>query len=309
MLSRRSAVRSSWAVPIHLYKGWEGEADVIKIWLSFLAVAALSWPAWGQKVEVQKPDHEQILHVQTALNHLTVLEMTGPVSTVAVGSPVFKVEWRENKVFIEPTETGVATNLFVWTASGRFNYELDPPGAVPQMDFAIDQPVPDPALAPVSFNRIVTPSDSSPSQVLIDTKPVRLYGSVSDKNRVAVYLTDLLEHDGQIFVRYTIRNETKRVYVPGAPRVVVLNTPRYRQSLYALSNSQLSSDDAARLKCKGETPVDVAKDEIRSSRIEPGQETTGIVAIKLPAPHTKPTVLRLVFFADDKGPINATLVL
>jgi hypothetical protein len=282
---------------------------VIKIWLSFLAVAALSWPAWGQKVEVQKPDHEQILHVQTALNHLTVLEMTGPVSTVAVGSPVFKVEWRENKVFIEPTETGVATNLFVWTASGRFNYELDPPGAVPQMDFAIDQPVPDPALAPVSFNRIVTPSDSSPSQVLIDTKPVRLYGSVSDKNRVAVYLTDLLEHDGQIFVRYTIRNETKRVYVPGAPRVVVLNTPRYRQSLYALSNSQLSSDDAARLKCKGETPVDVAKDEIRSSRIEPGQETTGIVAIKLPAPHTKPTVLRLVFFADDKGPINATLVL
>jgi len=79
---------------------------LIKIWLSFLAVAALSWPAWGQKVEVQKPDHGQILHVQTALNHLTVLEMTGPVSTVAVGSPVFKVSGAKNKVFIEPTETG-----------------------------------------------------------------------------------------------------------------------------------------------------------------------------------------------------------
>jgi len=36
----------------------------------------LSWPARGQKVEVQKPDRGQILHVQTALNHLTVLEMT-----------------------------------------------------------------------------------------------------------------------------------------------------------------------------------------------------------------------------------------
>jgi len=62
---------------------------VNKIWLSFAAVAALSWPAWGQKVEVQKPSRDQILHVQTALNHLTVLEMTEPVSAVAVGSPVF----------------------------------------------------------------------------------------------------------------------------------------------------------------------------------------------------------------------------
>jgi type IV secretory pathway VirB9-like protein len=112
---------------------------VKKIWFSFAAFTVLSWPASGQKVEVQKPDRGQILHVQTALNHLTVLEMTEPVSTVAVGSPVFKVEWRENKVFIQPTEPNVATNLFVWTASGRFNYELDPAGSVPQMDFASSQ--------------------------------------------------------------------------------------------------------------------------------------------------------------------------
>ncbi len=280
-----------------------------KIWVSFVAVAALVWPAWAQKVEVQKSDRGQILHVQTALNHLTVLEMTEAVSTVAVGSPAFKVEWRENKVFIEPTETSVATNLFVWTPSSRFNYELDPPGAVPQMDFAIDQLIADPPIAPLSANQSGRPSGPSPAEVLIDAKPVRLYGSISDKNRVAVYLTDLLEHDGQIFIRYTIRNQTQKAYVPGAPQVVALNAPRYRESLYALSNSQLSSYDAARLKCNGETPVEVAKGEIRSSRIEPGQETTGIVAIKLPAPHAKPTVIRLVFLASPKGPINATLVL
>ncbi len=280
-----------------------------KIWLSFAAVAALSWPAWGQKVEVQKLSRGQILHVQTALNHLTVLEMTELVSTVAVGSPVFKVEWRENKVFIQPTEPNVATNLFVWTASGRFNYELDPAGSVPQMDFAIDQPVADPPIAPLSANRPGKPSDPSPAEVLIEARPVRLYGSIREKNRVAVYLTDLLERDGQIFVRYTIRNQSPRAYVPGAPQVVALNAPRSRESLYPLSNSQLNPDAAARLKCSGETPIEVAKGEIRSSRIEPGQETTGIVAIKLPAPHAKPTVLQFVFLADAKGPINATLVL
>jgi hypothetical protein len=282
---------------------------VTKICLSFLVVTALAWPARGQKVEVQKPDRGQILHVQTALNHLTVLEMTEAVSTVAVGSPVFKVEWRENKVFIQPTEQNVATNLFVWTASGRFNYELDPAGSVPQMDFAIDQPVADPPIAPLSANRSGKPSGPSPAEVLIEAKPVRLNGSISDKNRVAVYLTDLLEHDGQIFIRYTIRNRTQKAYVPGAPQVVALNAPRYRESLYALSNSQLSVDDAARLKCSGETAIEVANGEIRASQIEPGQETAGIVAIKLPPMHAKPTVLRLTFLGSPKGPINATLVL
>ena len=280
-----------------------------KICLSFLVVTALSRSASGQKVEVQKPDRGQILHVQTALNHLTVLEMTEPVSTVAVGSPVFRVEWCENKVFIQPTEPNVATNLFVWTASGRLNYELDPAGSVPQMDFAIDQPVADLQIAPVSANRAVGPSSPSPAEVLIEAKTVRLYGSGSDKNRVAVYLTDLLEHDGEIFIRYTIRNQTQKVYVTGAPQVVALNAPRYRESLYALLNSQLSSDDAARLKCNGETPVEVARGEIRSSRIEPGQETSGVVAVKLPPMHANPTVLRLTFLGSPKGPINATLVL
>src|SRR5260370_3865690 len=280
-----------------------------KIWLSFVAVTALAWPVWGQKVEVQKPDRGQILHVQTALNHLTVLEMTEPVSTVAVGSPVFKVEWLASKFFIQPTEPNVATNLFVWTASGRFNYELDPAGSVPQMDFAIDQPVADPPIAPLSANRSGKPSGPSPAEVLIDAKPVRLYGSTSDKNRVAVYLTDLLEHDGQVLIRYTIRNLTQKAYVPGAPQVVALKAPWYRESLYPLSNFQLSPDAAARLKCRGETPIEVANDEIRSSRIEPGQETTGIVAIKPPPTHAKPTLLRFIFLASPKGPINATLVL
>ena len=236
-------------------------------------------------------------------------ELTEPVSTVAVGSPVFKVEWRENKVFIQPTEPNVATNLFVWTASGRFNYELDPAGTVLQMDFAVDQPVADPPIANVSVNRVVKPADASPVEVLMEAKPIRLVGSIPEQNRVAIYLTDLLEHDGQVLIRYTIRNQTQKVYVPGAPQVVALNTPRYGGSLYALSNSQLAPGAAARLKSRGEMPIEVAKNDSRSSRIEPGQETAGIVAIKLPASRTKPIVLRLVFLAGPEGPINATLVL
>lgn len=279
-----------------------------RFWISCIVAAALGWPAWGQKVEVEKPDRGKIIHVQTALNHLTVLEMSEPVSTVAVGSPDFKVEWRENKVFIEPTEPDVATNLFVWTPSGRFNYELDPAGVVPEMVFAIDQPVPDPRAADAT-NRASAPADPSPAEVLIQAKPVRLHGSIPEKNRVAIYLTDSLERDGQVFVRYTIRNETKKAYVPGNPQAVALNAPRYRESLYVLANYQLSPDETARLKCSGQATLEIAKSELRSPRVEPGQETTGIVAIKLPPTQTGPTVLQLIFLAGPKGPINATLVL
>ncbi len=280
-----------------------------RFWISCIAVAALGGAAWGQKVEVEKPDGGKIIHVETALNHLTILEMSEPVDTVAVGSPVFRVEWRGNKVFIEPTEPDVSTNLFVWTPLGRFNYELDPAGVVPQMVFAIDQPNPDPPKVTASANRVSDSTDPSPAEILIQAKPVRVHGSIPDKNRVAIYLTDSLERGGQVFIRYTIRNETKEAYVPGNPQAWVLNGPRYRESLYALTNYQLSPDEAARLKCNGEVPLEVAKSEMQATRIEPGQETTGIVTIKLPAKHPGPTVLQLIFLAGPKGPANATLVL
>ena len=110
--------------------------------LTALAVLAIaSFSGWAQTIETQKPDRDRNVHVQTALNHLTVIEVGEPVAMVATGSEVFKVEWRESRVFVQPTEPNVATNLFIWTASGRLNYELEPAGPVARMDFAIDQPV------------------------------------------------------------------------------------------------------------------------------------------------------------------------
>ena len=78
------------------------------------------------------------IRVATALNHLTVLEFQEPVTLVAAGGTDFQIERQENKVFVKPMKSGVSTNLFVWTASHRFNYELEPAGEVKDMNFAID---------------------------------------------------------------------------------------------------------------------------------------------------------------------------
>lgn len=278
----------------------------MRSWIFCIAVAALGWPAWGQKVELETPDRGKIRHVRTALDHLTVLEMGEPVSMVAVGSPSFKVEWRENKVFVEPTEPDVATNLFVWTPSGRFNYELDAAGAVPEMVFAIDQPAPNPPQAVAAASRTTEPVDPPASVLLMAVKPVRRLEATHQKNHVAVYLTDMLERDGQLFIRYSIRNETKQAYEPGTPQIVALRAPRYNESLYALKGIQL---EAVRLKSSGEVPIRVAASAIRCSRIAPGQEAAGFVAVKQAGIPAGPAVIRLIFSAGPNGSVSATLVL
>src|ERR1700689_1376712 len=97
-------------------------------------------PTPAQKIDTETASREHVVRVQTAMNHLTVIEVGEPVTTVAVGSPQsFKVERRENKVFIQPLQENVATNLFIWTVSSRLSYELVPAVSdAAQMDFAID---------------------------------------------------------------------------------------------------------------------------------------------------------------------------
>ncbi|HEV2402559.1 MAG TPA: hypothetical protein VGS27_36855 [Candidatus Sulfotelmatobacter sp.] len=280
-----------------------------RFWVSSIAVAVFGWPAWGQRVETEKAGQGKIVHVQTALDHLTVLEMSESVSAVAVGSSSFRVEWRGNKVFIEPTETGVATNLFVWTPSGRFNYELDPVGSVPEMVFAIDQPATSPPKAKTARTEINRPADPSLDEVLMDMTPVRLLGRTSVSNRVSVSITSLVECKGQTLIRYSIRNDTNHVYLPGSPQVVELDRARYRQSLYTLRDYQLGPKESAQLKSNGVTLVHATATQIPALQIRPGDAATGIVTIKVPSVDREPIVLQLNFLAGPEGPVRAILVL
>lgn len=279
-----------------------------KLLASFLLATVGTLHTWGQKVEVQKLDRSQVFQVRTALHHLTVLEMAEPVSSVAVGSPAFKVEWRENRVFIQPLEPKVATNLFVWTASARFNYELGPAGPTQDMHFAIDQPVPAPAPAIATLAPDPPPKGPTAAEVLLATKPVRTERVKLRKNRVGVLLTETFQYQDQLFIRFAVRNQSKKPYAPGTPQVVAIIPARFRESLHSLSNLQLGEKEAARLKTNGQVPIKVVMREMRSDRLQPGQETVGVVAVKLSEANGTPLVLRLVFPPSSAEPVTATLV-
>ncbi len=94
----------------------------------------------------QTTSQRQIRHIETSLNHLTVLEFGEPVTTLAIADPdSFQVERHDDKVFVKPLKDGVSTNLFIWTASREFSYELDPAGQLAAMDVLVRAaPVPNP---------------------------------------------------------------------------------------------------------------------------------------------------------------------
>jgi hypothetical protein len=285
--------------------------------LVFVAFLLGVWPVTAQKIETQVADDATITRVQTALNHLTVIQLAEPVLSVAAGSQAFKVEWRENKVFIEPTEPNASTNLFIWTKSRRLNYELDPAGTVAQMDFAIDQPAPDPpalktpetpsgrgtaAADPAGQATVLKPS-------LLGGKPVRLASYKLGKNRVQLQVKDLFRQADRLYIRYTVDNTTKRAYEVGKPQVFFLEEPQAPTSLIGHREWQLTDSEAERIESQGQKSLEIIDQEVRSGRVEPGQETVGVVGVRLPSGGRGPFVIRLVLPNYKQGAVTATVVL
>jgi hypothetical protein len=276
--------------------------------LALFVMASLA--AYGQKIETQKADRTRITRLATTLNHLSVIEFNEPVKEVAVGGSNFKVEWRENKVFVQPLEPDAATNLFIWTASGRQSYELVPAGSVDEMHFAIDE---DPVeTQPKRADAAVPPRPEQPkvpTAMLMESTPVKVIGSPRNRQKVAIILEDIYQNDGRVYVRYAIENGGSRIYLPATPAVFALKSPHSAQSLVGLANSQLAGD--VQLRWKEEAPVPVVHGEMQAPVVRPGQTAHGIVAFEVPrgAGNGQRTVVTLRFPEDGVNSVNAVLVL
>ena len=132
---------------------------------------------------------------------------------------------------------------------------------------------------------------------------------MKNHRKVEIVLQDVYQKDGRVYLRYAIVNGGRTVYLPAAPEVFTLNSPRAPQSLIPLANSQLAGD--YQLKWKGEAPVPVVHTEFQVPVVRPGQTAHGVIAFELP-PVSQPgvrTVVKLAFPADAAGTVSAVLVL
>jgi hypothetical protein len=278
-------------------------------------IALASIPSVGllaQKLEIQPLDTKKVIRVETAADHLTVIELGDAVTMVAVGNQgAFSVERRENKVFVKPVEDGAKTNLFVWTTGGRFAYELVPAPSVEQMHFVIDQ-APTPVAAkvkPLSEKDLAQNSSALPPEMLTKASPILLAGARDTNGRVEIALRDLYRERNQLYVRYAVINHSTQDYLPTRPAVWRLSQVRSPQSLVPFDGYQLGERFARSLKAADTSRLEVVKAG-ELSRVAAGSHALGWVAIIAPEGSAGDhSALRLEFAADSKGTVEAVLVL
>lgn len=245
----------------------------------------------GQQAE---PAASKVSHIATALNHLTVLEFQEQVTLAAAGSADFQIERQDNKVFVKPLKSGASTDLFVWTASRRFSYELEPAGEVKDMNFAIDNPVIKPD---------ADPPDMLLTRAFLGMEPVDHTGISVLKDQVGLRIEQVLRTKNTLYIQYALENQSKAPYHVGAPMVYRQQVIASEISLPALEHHQLDLQTIQQLGDTKTIPWPIAHAESTAQDVLPGESARGVVTIRQDV--ESPVVLEIVFDVD----VRATLVL
>jgi hypothetical protein len=247
-----------------------------------------------------------VIHVATALDHLTVLEFGEPVTLAAAGSAAFQIERHEDKVFIKPLKAGASTNLFVWTASRRFAYELEAAGEVKNMNFAVDSRAPKPKSAADSSPKLEDVADMILTRAFLGVERVQSSNIKDEKNRITLRIEQVLQANNTLYIHYSLRNLSTRPYRAVAPAVSQVLAPRAKISVTALEHMQLDGKLLRKLGELKERPLAPSRCETEREDIRPGEETQGVVSIR--GQIASPAIFRLTFDADRSRPVAATVV-
>jgi hypothetical protein len=255
---------------------------------------ALSLAAQQPQAPVQN-----VLHIATSLNHLTVLEFHEPVTMAAAGSSDFQIERQDNKVFIKPAKAGVSTNLLVWTASRRFAYELETTEEVKTMNIAIDAAIPAPPAVSTSADEL---ADLMLTRAFLGTVQIR--SNVRTRpNEVNIRVEQVFRTRSTIYIHYTIENGTEANYRAGLLAVCELKPEHSSISLGSIAHMQLDTRELKKLGAVKASPLAVGRIESESEQVKPGTSAQGVVAVREDL--KSPVVLQLIF---DSG-ATATVVM
>jgi Conjugal transfer protein len=284
------------------------EEAAMKTFMSLLFVVVVA------AAEAQTTGQGQIRHVETSMNHLTVLEFGEPVTTLAIGdADSFQIERHEDKVFIKPLQLGVSTNLFVWTASRELSYELDPSGSLSSMDVLIrTDPAPNPrTVAPseeeLSERKLHAIATQVLTQTLEGAEDILQDSTKAEPNRVQATLEQIYSIGGQVYIRYSLTNLTETPYRVTTP-VVYRQTPgKNAVSLTSLRNHQINQKTYASLKAGRGVALDLQA-ESAPHDLAPGEKVTGVIGIRS-VDGLQPRLYQLNFGIDQNRPVTAEAVL
>ena len=275
-----------------------------RVLMFVLMICAVS--ASADELKAGQPPASEVIHVATALDHLTVLEFGEPVTMAAAGSTAFQIERHEDKVFIKPLKAGASTDLFVWTASRRFAYELEAPGEVKNMNFAVDSRIPAPKPVPDSTARLEEIADMMFTRALVGAERIDNAGIKDSKNRVILRIEHVFQSRNTFYIHYSVRNLTQRPYRVVAPALVEGLATRPSVALASLSRTQLDQEMVRRLGEVKQRSVPLVRAEAGKDDLQPGEEAQGVVAIREQV--AGPTIFQLTFGPEGSHKVQATMV-
>ena len=256
------------------------------------------------KIAAQSP--EQVIHVATALDHLTVLEFGEQVTMAAAGSDAFQIERHENKVFIKPLKSGASTDLFVWTSSHRFSYELQPAGEIKDMTFALDTAIALPKSAPDDTVRLDEVADMMLTRAFLGAKQIDSSSIKDEKGQITIRIEHVFQSSNSVYIHYSVRNHTGRQYRVGAPTVSQAFTLHATVSLPALQYKQLDNRTLHKLGQLSERPLTPVRTDFQRQDLAPNEEMNGVVVVR--AQFSKPSLLYLTFPAEGSHAIQGCVV-
>src|SRR5207253_8233727 len=112
------------------------------------------------------------------------------------------------------------------------------------MHFAVDQQMASPSETdePVASAAHSRSSHAFAEEMLLSAKPIRNPGVKFGATQVAVFITDVLRKDDQLFGRYRIDNRSTHPYLAGQPQAFALRPAHSQISLHAYRYSQVGPD-------------------------------------------------------------------
>jgi hypothetical protein len=266
--------------------------------------AALAIVLGAAAAAAQTTNFNQVPHLATSLNHFTVVDPVEPITMFAVADhESFDVEHRGNKLFIEPLKEGVATDLFIWTASRQLVYEIDPPGKPEGMNMLV---------------RNAPPAAHPPTQAAAaasDEEIQRIASLVlsQDESKIAsgevsVRLEQVFHSRDQIYIRYSISNLSSSPFRVTAPDVFEPQPTATPISILSLRNHQLSAQTFSAFKATRGPALPLIHSELQTRDLAPGQTTTGVISIGA-ARANPPELFQFDFGGDGTQTITAEAVL
>jgi hypothetical protein len=278
---------------------------------ALLALAAISAAA-------QSTTFSQIQHIETALNHLTVIDFAEPVVSVAVADPdSIQIERHDDKVFLKPLKDGVATNLFVWTASRQLAYEIDPAGDLAKMNVIVrnapepklHRPGQDAATSEPSDQQIQKIASLVLTQTLMGTEEIVRETSKVSTRGVNVELEQVFHSKDTLYIRYAITNQSTAPFRITTPDVYQPQPTQQPISIVSLRNRQISPQTFAAFKTTlGPSIPVVSSDPPVATDVAPGGKSTGVVTIRV-SQGNQPQLYQLHFGNSQTGPVTAEAVL